>query len=332
MNNRDRFINVLNFKPVDRVPVIEWAGWWNKTRDRWDGEGVSSKLNRNQVFEYFGMDDHYQIGFPLRKDGFPAKKYPDGYIKNDDDYDEIKKYLYPEDGVSARAENFKALGEKQKRGECAVWLSTEGYFWFPRGLFGIEPHLYSFYEQPELYHRICADLAEFHAKMFEQFLECVKPVFMMFCEDMSYNHGPMISEEFFNEFLAPYYKKVIPILKNCGVKIIVDTDGDVTRMIPWLMNAGVEGVLPLERQAGVDIVKIREKHPDLIMIGGYDKMVMKNGEEAMRKEFERLLPVMKKGGYIASVDHQTPPDVSVENYRIFIRLFKEYAAKAGSGI
>jgi len=48
----------------------------------------------------------------------------------------------------------------------------------------------------------------------------------------------------------------------------------------------------------------------------------------MRAEFERLLPVMKKGGFIPSVDHQTPPDVSLENYRCYVSLLKEYCQKA----
>lgn len=64
------------------------------------------------------------------------------------------------------------------------------------------------------------------------------------------------------------------------------------------------------------------------MLGGYDKMVMPLGEAAMRAEFERLLPAMQSGGYIPSVDHQTPPGVSLDNYRIYIRLFVEYAEKA----
>ena len=51
-------------------------------------------------------------------------------------------------------------------------------------------------------------------------------------------------------------------------------------------------------------------------------MVMKHGEEAMRAEFERILPAIKSGRYIPSVDHQTPPDVSVENYRVYVRLLK----------
>ena len=57
-------------------------------------------------------------------------------------------------------------------------------------------------------------------------------------------------------------------------------------------------------------------------------MVMNKGEMAMRAEFERLLPVMRTGGFIPSVDHQTPPGVSLDNYRTYIRLFGEYAARA----
>jgi len=95
-------------------------------------------------------------------------------------------------------------------------------------------------------------------------------------------------------------------------------------MIPWLESVGVQGVLPLERQAGVDGDKLREQYPKFDLIGHYDKMVMPHGEEAMREEFERLGPLMRKGGFIASVDHQTPPGVSLEQYRIYLRLLEEY--------
>ena len=32
MENLERFQKILNFdKDVDRVPMVEWAGWWDKT-------------------------------------------------------------------------------------------------------------------------------------------------------------------------------------------------------------------------------------------------------------------------------------------------------------
>jgi len=51
---------------------------------------------------------------------------------------------------------------------------------------------------------------------------------------------------------------------------------------------------------------------------------MNQGEAVMRSEFERLVPLMKTGGFIPSVDHQTPPGVSLEQYRVYLRLLEEH--------
>ena len=140
------------------------------------------------------------------------------------------------------------------------------------------------------------ELAEFNLRVVDELFPILTPDMVGFAEDMSYNHGPMLSHELFSEFLTPYYRGVIPRIKEFDVPVLVDSDGDITTMIPWLEEAGIEGVYPLERQAGVDIVSIREANPEFLMLGGYDKMVMSKGEAAMREEFERILPVMRSGG------------------------------------
>jgi hypothetical protein len=56
-------------------------------------------------------------------------------------------------------------------------------------------------------------------------------------------------------------------------------------------------------------------------------MTMTQGEAVMRAEFERLLPAMRQGGFIPSVDHQTPPGVSLEQYRTYLSLLWEYTEK-----
>ena len=63
------------------------------------------------------------------------------------------------------------------------------------------------------------------------------------------------------------------------------------------------------------------------MLGHYDKMVMSRGEQAMRGEFERLGPLMRSGGYLPGVDHQTPPEVSLDQYRVYLRLLEEFTAR-----
>ncbi len=136
----------------------------------------------------------------------------------------------------------------------------------------------------------------------------------------------MMSREQFFEFVAPYYAKLVPVVKKAGILQMVDTDGDVSGVIPWFEEAGVQGCLPLERMAGVDVNKIRKEHPKWRMIGGFDKTLIRLGEPAIRAEFERLLPVMKSGGYIPTADHQTPPDVSLEAYKTYVSILKEYSS------
>ncbi len=320
MTARDIFRRTLQFKKSERLPMVEWAAWWDKTVERWKGEGMP-EMSWEESLDFFGLDKLYCI---LASPGTDINEK----IKDEADYDRILPSLYREENIENLLETARALKPAHDRGEIIIRLWLDGFFWFPRELLGIENHLYSFYDQPELIHRINSDLAEFHKKTVSRLFEIIVPDMVGFAEDMSYNNGPMLSEEFFEEFIRPYYEQIIPSVKAHGSRVFVDTDGQVEPMIPWLLRSGVEGVYPLEHQAGVDINKLRNDYPTLLMMGGYDKMVMNRGEEAMRAEFERILPVMRSGGYIPSVDHQTPPGVSLDDYKIYIKLFKEYTKKA----
>lgn len=330
MTNRDRFRAVLSFeKSDDRLPMIEWASWWwDRTIVEWQKQGLPL-LSFHEVAPYLGLDQHYQFWLPHRTADCPVPAYNGGPImEGEEGYEKILPYLYPEHGTDDQLEMMRQLKPRHDAGEFPVWFSLDGGFWFPRTLFGIELHLYSFYDEPELYHRILDDLAEYQLRQMERIYEILTPEFMTFGEDMSYNNGPMISEKSFNEFLLPYYNKVVPYIKEHGTKVIIDSDGDVSRMIPWLQHAGIEGVLPLERKAGVDVAALREAFPDFLFIGAFDKMTMRESSDAMRNEFERLLPVMKTGGFIPSVDHQTPPDCPLERYHEYVEMLREYGERA----
>ena len=327
MNHLERFQAVMNFQPVDRLPRIEWASWWDQTLARWRREGLHS-ADRADVAAELGLDPYRQYWFGLTGPDLPVPAaHGAGIIADMDDYERLRPRLL----APVEAHNWTALRQwtaDQAAGRCLLWITFEGFFWMPRRLLGIERHLVAFYDQPELMHRINNDLAETICSILDRFGDEVAPAFMTFAEDMSYNLGPMLSRGLFDEFLAPYYRRVVPRLAERGITVFVDTDGDMTAMIPWLQAVGVQGSLPLERQAGVDGNAIRRQWPDWLMIGHFDKMTMPRGEDAMRSEFDRLGPLIRSGGYIPSVDHQTPPGVSLEQYRIYIRLLSEATGRS----
>jgi Uroporphyrinogen decarboxylase (URO-D) len=324
MNHVERFRAVMDFLPVDRLPRWEWAMWWDLTIDRWRREGLPAALTEVfEIAEYFGLDPYKQFWFSTTDPTIEAvQHHVQGRVSNMDDYRRIRSSLYPDHCAAIAA--MGPWARKQAAGDAVVWTTLEGFFWFPRTLLGFEKLMLAYYDQPELIHQINQDLLEFNLRLLDQIAAVCVPTFTTIAEDMTYNHGPMVSRRICDEFMTPYYRPLLARIKEMNAVIIVDTDGDVTNLAPWLQDVGVDGVLPLERQAGVDGATLRGRYPKLRMVGHYNKLVMHHGEQAMRGEFERLVPLMRTGGFLPSVDHQTPPEVSLEEYHLFLRLLNEY--------
>ena len=333
MTNRERFAKTLAADPtVDRCPVMEWAMWWDKTIGFWEGEGLQTGLDTWQLYDEFGLDWNIQFWFEHETPDCPQPAtHGAPLVRNMEEYQAFKKYLYPKDAVQRMAERQRFALPHYENGSAVVWYTLEGFFWYPRKLLGIEPHLYAFYDQPELYHAICEDVLEWHLGVIEEFAQVMKADFMTIAEDMSYNNGPMISEKCYNEFIAPYYARLVPAIKQHGTRVILDSDGDISRAVPWFISSGVEGILPLERQAGVDIAALQLQYPGFMWLGGFDKMCLLKGKAAIDAEFERIKPILRRGRFIPSVDHQTPPGVTMENYRYYISRLREASTLACKG-
>ena len=318
MSPRDIFTAALQIprESAPRLPRVEWAAWWDKTIQRWEGEGLP-RLDWEDSLRHFGLDAMHGLSVDPGSES----------IETEADYERARPKLFSQKRIDGAVREAKRLAKAHERGGFTVRFILNGFFWYPRRLFGIEGHLYAFYDYPALMHRINQDLLAFNLEALERVCAVLRPDLLSFMEDMSYNHGPMLSKDCFDEFLRPYYLEMAKALKALGVPFFVDTDGLVDKLVPWLLDCGVEGLLPLERQSGVDVNALRAHYPGLKLLGGFDKMVMNKGEAAMRAEFERLLPLMRAGGFILSVDHQTPPGVSLEDYDLYIKLLREYTEK-----
>jgi uroporphyrinogen decarboxylase len=145
-------------------------------------------------------------------------------------------------------------------------------------------------------------------------------------EDMAYRAGPLLSPRHFKKYLVPHYRRIAELLHRYGVHVLwVDCDGNIDALIPLWLDAGVNCMFPLE--IGVwraDPVDYRRQYgKELLMMGGFDKHILQGAPEQIRCEVERLAPLVADGGYIGFCDHRVPPDVPLENYRLFVSLQRE---------
>jgi uroporphyrinogen decarboxylase len=144
-------------------------------------------------------------------------------------------------------------------------------------------------------------------------------------EDMAYKAGPLISPQHARRLMLPAYRRVNDYLRSLGVDVIgVDSDGDISTLIPVWLDAGLNGVFPLEVAAGMDVTALRARYgKELLLIGGIDKRALARGPEAIRAELARRLPVVAQGGYIPAVDHSVPHDIAFNDYVYYQQLLHE---------
>ena len=105
---------------------------------------------------------------------------------------------------------------------------------------------------------------------------------------------------------------------------MVDSDGDVSELIPLWLEAGINGIYPMEVAAGNDLVELRREYGrDLLMTGGIDKRVLARDRRAIDDELAARIPLAEQGGYIPHIDHGIPHDVPYENFAYYWERKKE---------
>ncbi len=246
-------------------------------------------------------------------------------VKDGRDFEEMKPRFNPDDIRRLPLNLTDDMIDYYNERNFPLRVEFPGFFATGRTLLGAERFLITFFKDPGLIQEMMDFWGDFVTATLEKVVEQVRVDFASSFEDMAYKKGPHISPKLFREFLQPQYKKVTTMLRRNGVQtILVDSDGNIEPLIPPLLEGGVNGIFPLEVNAGMDAVSLREKYGEsLRMIGNIDKRAITAGPEAINKELEsKVRRLMKEGGYIPGIDHEVPKDVSLFNYSFYVDLLK----------
>jgi uroporphyrinogen decarboxylase len=142
-----------------------------------------------------------------------------------------------------------------------------------------------------------------------------------FClnEDLSMKTGPLLSPASFRKFIFPHLKRMVEFFKGHGTRYFaIDTDGDPTALVPMFMDAGVDVLWPIERASNVCPNELRRRFgKGLRLWGGVDKRELAKDRDAIRAHLREFIPLIEEGGFIPTVDHAVPPDISWDNFRYY---------------
>ena len=205
-----------------------------------------------------------------------------------------------------------------------------GFFGSLRNMMGLENLCLAFYDQPRLVERMMEERADRIIEITEAVFRHTEIDLFWYWEDMACIHGSLIDPELYGRFALKHYRRVNDWLRSRGIRFIgLDSDGDVSKLIPLWLESGINMIWPIERQSGMDALEVRRTYGrDLVIMGGIDKRTLVPGGEVMRHEVDRVLPLIEDGGYFPELDHSVPPDVSWPNFCEYIAHVKNRLGRA----
>ena len=352
LTDRERFNRQMHYQPVDRCFNMEF-GYWEENFHQWPMFYENGITNNDEADLFLNFDRITRIEGEIwlcppfeeriveEREHTRVRQNVNGLLEEipRDGHDTIPHYLgaaisTPDDWRKVKAERFQldhparqvdlaafqALHPPDRDYPLGVWVgSMIGKI---RDLLTLEGLAYATHDYPLM----VEDMVETACQMVEQFLDQVLPHFQFDYaagwEDICYKGGPLISLKFFNRVVVPRYQRIQRKLAAHGIDLWwIDCDGDVRPLLPGFLSGGVNCLFPYEVNSCTHPAELLAEYGrDLRIMGGFDKMALGGGRDAIRAYMKTLVPLVERGGYIPFCDHRCPPNVPPEDYLFYLDL------------
>lgn len=354
MTSRERFLKALRHEEPDRVPIHDSP--WIETIWRWQKEGLPAEIPVEDYFGYelvgigFDTSPMFEVKTLYKDNTYILERNAFGRVernfrnrastpeiiewpvKSRQDWEQIKRRLQPDfipdytriDWVGLRHRYQKARSE----GKCLALCAAIGYDHLQVYVYS-EELLILMLEDPDWFR----DMVSTHAQLVLRLAKLVieeagYPFDVAFLfNDMGYRNGPLFSPRLYRECIFEWDKMLCDYFHSQNMPVIYHTDGDVRLFLPYLIEAGIDCLQPVEAKANMDVRELKPQYGDrLAFMGNINVMKMAHPdpqviEEEIRSKFEAA----KIGeGYIYHSDHSVPPGVSFQQYCHTMELVKKY--------
>lgn len=353
MTHRERVLAALHHKEADRVPLFYR-----------DVPEVEQRLlrdlnlkNREELLQFFDVDFRWvgpaYIGPPLfdeksgrRRDIWGVESQ---YVPFNDraGYWEITNYpLADADNPSALDAypwpsidwfDFSMLADQAKRvNDYAIMTSpgfaSPGLLQHPiQALVGTEKSLIDLAINPEFFHALVEHVLDFLKPFVDRMLGAAgdRIDFFRLGDDYGTQNGLMLSPQHWREFIRPGLQQLGDIARRHGAHVYLHSCGSVRKLIPDLIEIGVDVLDPLQVKAdGMLPAELKAEFGDAICFsGGVDEqeLLPKGTPEEIKAGVQQLLEVMAPGGgFFIGPTHNFQDDICTENIAAMYQAAKQW--------
>ena len=151
-------------------------------------------------------------------------------------------------------------------------------------------------------------------------------------DDMGNNRQPMMSPRAFEHIFLPAYRRMVTAFKQAGAaRVVLHSDGNVEPLLDMLIDAGIEGLNPVEPRAGLHLPALLARYgTQLAYVGGMcNAHILPGGpEEAIRAQAREIIEAGRHGGVMIGA-HSIGPDIPVGHYLCYHRTVEREGVFTG---
>lgn len=343
MNDKERFINVMTGKTVDRLPMMTWMSGFAKKKYmehyKISQNEMDELVNPNNTFhsmrcKYLGPTkspdtdadwyDEFGIGWKSEKDKDIGAINTVAPIK---ELADIKNYHLPDIETQYSFDDVASEIAKHKHSAFFVAYQASGTFFNKyRFLRGFEEGLVDMMINQDEVEYLLDMILEFQIALAKKFIACGVDA-VVTGDDVALQKGLVINPDIWRKLIKPRQKKLNDIYKSAGRYVIHHCCGDCQDIIKDYIETGIDCLNPVQPEA-MPIEKLAKEYgTTLTFYGGVGvQNLMQHGTpEDVDKGVESTIKILgAHGRYIIGASHTIQDCISCENMCAYFDAIAKY--------
>ena len=250
----------------------------------------------------------------------------EGCLANAETIADVEKYPWPDPkylDFSGVYSNIEAYADKMVF--TGMWCP---FFHVVADFFGMENYFVMMYENPAVVEAVTDRVVDYYVAANEKFFSGLgqRADAMFFGNDFGTQLDLFVSPESFRRFVLPYFKRIIEVGKRYDKIIMLHSCGSIYRIIPDLIDAGVDVLHPIQAQAaGMDARSLSQYKNDLAFIGGIDaqSFFVNATPGEIKDEVRRVRDILGPNIVISPSHEEILPNIPAANILAMAEAAKE---------
>ncbi len=336
MTSTERVLAVLRREEPDRIPTFEWdidpdliinmtgGGSYDDFVEQFDLDAVmcgpdyaKSPLPDGNLIDEWGVTrTRGHEAYAMAIDAFsPIKSWAD-----------LEKWNPPDPYAPHR---FETMKERMKRfkGKRAIFVQLRDVWSNPRDLFGYAQLFVYCKKQPDLVEGLVDKCVNQSIALCQIAAELGAEV-VMTGDDIADNRRIMISPEMWERIFMPHFRRWVNAIHDCGLLYWKHTDGNIMSVIDTLVDAGIDGIDPIDPLAKMDLATVKQGYGDRVAIKGNVDcayLLLDGPEEAVVESVKNCIRIAGPGGgYACSSSNSIHSGVKPNLYVVMLDAIREY--------